>query len=324
MDDIAPDPIMQIASGFMAAKFLFAANEFGFFDALKDDPADLAALAARTGLTERSTRILADGCVALGLLHNQHGTYTNSPAADRFLTAGGLSAGLRFWDALSYPTWAHFADTLAHGTSKQAVDLPPDAQLIMLEGIEAILTGPTQALAASVDLSDRHRVLDLGCGAGSWATTLLRSNPQLTATLVDLPIATGAAEKHVAGIGLADRATVHGADILNDPIPSGHDVVMVNNVIHYYAPDTIRALLTRVAAAVSPGAILIAADFWTDSTHTRPIAAALMAGEFAVHLAEGDVYSVDEITGWLDETGWEVDRVQPLAGPQSAVLARRV
>ena len=30
MDDITPDPIMQIASGFMAAKFLFAANEFGF------------------------------------------------------------------------------------------------------------------------------------------------------------------------------------------------------------------------------------------------------------------------------------------------------
>jgi O-methyltransferase involved in polyketide biosynthesis len=116
---------------------------------------------------------------------------------------------------------------------------------------------------------------------------------------------------------------VLGADILADPIPSGHDVVMVNNVIHYYSPDTIRALLTRVAAAVSPGALLIAADFWTDSTHSQPVAAALMAGEFAAHLAEGDVYSVDEITSWLEATSWEVDRVQPLTGPQSAVIARR-
>jgi 2-polyprenyl-3-methyl-5-hydroxy-6-metoxy-1,4-benzoquinol methylase len=323
MDDITPDPIMQIASGFMAAKFLFAANEFGFFDALKDDPADLSALAARTGLTERSTRILADGCVALGLLHGQQGTYTNSPAADRFLTGGGLSAGLRFWDALSYPTWERFADTLAHGPSKQAVDLPPERQQIMLEGIEAVLAGPTRALAASVDLSGRHRLLDLGCGTGSWTTALLRSNPQLTATLVDLPVAIGVTEKHVADTGLTDRASVLGADILADPIPSGHDVVMVNNVIHYYSPDTIRALLTRVAAAVSPGALLIAADFWTDSTHSQPVAAALMAGEFAAHLAEGDVYSVDEITSWLEATSWEVDRVQPLTGPQSAVIARR-
>jgi 2-polyprenyl-3-methyl-5-hydroxy-6-metoxy-1,4-benzoquinol methylase len=323
MDDFNPDPILQIASGFMAAKFLFAANEFGVFDALKDDPADLSALAARTGLTERSTRILADGCAALGLLHSQHGSYTNSPSADRFLTGGGLSAGLRFWDALSYPAWAGFADTLAHGPSRQAVELPPEKQQIMLDGIEAILAGPTRALASSVGLSDRRRLLDLGCGTGSWATAMLRANTQLTATLVDLPIAIGVTEKHVAGSGLADRATVRGADILTDPIPTGHDVVMLNNVIHYFSPETNRALLARVAAAVSPGALLIAADFWTDPTHTQPVAAALMAGEFAAHIAEGDVYSVGEITSWLEETGWEVDRHQPLAGPQSALLARR-
>jgi SAM-dependent methyltransferase len=324
MDDITPDPIMQIASGFMAAKFLFAANELGLFDALEGDPADLPALAARTGLTERSTRILADGCVALGLLHKHDGSYTNSPPAERFLTGGGLSAGLRFWDVLSYPAWARFADTLAHGPSQQAVELPPEMQQIMLDGIEAIVAGPTQALAASVDLSDRRRLLDLGCGTGSWATAMLRANTQLTATLVDLPIAIGATEKHVAGTGLADRATVRGADILTDPIPTGHDVVMLNNVIHYFAPETNRGLLARVADAVSPGALLIAADFWTDPTHTQPVPAALMAGEFAAHIADGDVYSVDEIASWLEETGWELERHQPLAGPQSVVLARRV
>ena len=112
-------------------------------------------------------------------------------------------------------------------------------------------------------------------------------------------------------------------DITPDPIPTGHDVVMINNVIHYFSPADTRMLLTRVSAAVSPGALLIAAHFWTDPTHTQPVPAALMAGEFAAHIAEGDVYSVDEITGWLEETGWEVGRHQSLAGPHSAVLARR-
>ncbi|HEY9290925.1 MAG TPA: class I SAM-dependent methyltransferase [Microlunatus sp.] len=323
MDDITLDPILQIASGFMAAKFLFVANEFGVFDALKDNPTDLAGLAARAGLAERSARILADGCVALGLLHKQGGIYTNSPHADRFLTGGGLSAGLRFWDVLSYPAWAHFAATLAHGPSQQAVELPPEVQQIMLAGIESMLAGPTQVLAATVDLGCRHRLLDLGCGTGSWSTALLRANQQLTATLVDLPIAIGATEKHVAGTGLADRVTVRGADIRSDPIPTGHDVVMINNVIHYFSPEDNRGLLARVSDVVSPGALLIAADFWTDPTHTEPVPAALMAGEFAAHIAEGDVYSLDEITSWLEVTGWEVDRHQSLAGPQSAVLARR-
>jgi len=39
MADITPDPIMKIATGFMAAKQLFAASEIGLFEALADGPA---------------------------------------------------------------------------------------------------------------------------------------------------------------------------------------------------------------------------------------------------------------------------------------------
>lgn len=323
MDDVTPDQIMQIASGFMAAKFLFAANEFGYFDALTDNPADCAGLAARTGLTERATRILADGCVSLGLLEKADEIYANSPAADRFLTGGGLAAGLRFWDKLSYPAWLTFSETLAHGPASSAVERPPEVQQIMLEGIEAILAGPTRALVETVDLSGRRQLLDLGCGTGSWATAALRAQPALTATLVDLPMAIGATKKQLAGSGVADRVRAVGADILRDPLPEGHDVVMLNNVLHYYSPETNKLLLSRVAAVTGPDALLVLADFWTDATHTQPVAAALMAGEFAANVVDGDVYSVEEIARWLSETGWTFVRHQPLAGPLSAVLATR-
>jgi hypothetical protein len=63
------------------------------------------------------------------------------------------------------------------------------------------------------------------------------------------------------------------------------------------------------------------ADFWTDPTHTQPLMAALMAGEFAVHTTHGDVYSVEEGKGWLAETGWRFTAHQPLAGPFSLVIA---
>ncbi|HVK30042.1 MAG TPA: methyltransferase dimerization domain-containing protein, partial [Nocardioides sp.] len=63
-----PDPIMQIASGFMASKLLFAASELGVFEALEQGPVDLDGLAARLGLTPRSTHVAADAMVALGLV----------------------------------------------------------------------------------------------------------------------------------------------------------------------------------------------------------------------------------------------------------------
>lgn len=66
-----PATIMQLASGFMAAKHLFAASELGLFEALADSPANLDALAARTGLTRRAARISADAMVALGCLNSR-------------------------------------------------------------------------------------------------------------------------------------------------------------------------------------------------------------------------------------------------------------
>ena len=104
-------------------------------------------------------------------------------------------------------------------------------------------------------------------------------------------------------------------------LPPGYDVFLLANLIHYWSPDGNRALLRRVRSAANTGSSLLLADFWTDPTHTKPVQAALMAGEFAVHLRNGDVYSVEELRGWLDETGWRFIQPAPLAGPQSLVAA---
>ena len=99
---------MRIAAGFMAAKHLFAASELGLFEALRDAPATLEALAARTGLTPRAARISADAMVALGLLDRDGDRYFNSPLAAAFLAGdppADLRPLLRFWDRISYPAW---------------------------------------------------------------------------------------------------------------------------------------------------------------------------------------------------------------------------
>jgi hypothetical protein len=49
--------------------------------------------------------------------------------------------------------------------------------------------------------------------------------------------------------------------------------------------------------------------------------AALMAGEFLVITGEGDVYSEEEATEWLTQTGWRAVERKPLAGPISVLLA---
>jgi len=110
-------------------------------------------------------------------------------------------------------------------------------------------------------------------------------------------------------------------DVLQDALPGGHDVFLLANIIHYWSPARNRELLKSVRASAERGASLLLADFWTNATHTEPLMAALMAGEFAAHVKEGDVYSLDEVRQWLTETGWRFREHRALAGPVSVVVA---
>ena len=325
----APDPaaIFKIATGFMAAKHLFAANELGLFEALADSPATLDALAARCGLTPRATRISADAMVAVGLLERDGDAYRNGPVAATFLsgrTPADLRPLLRFWDKVSYPTWENLASALSTGPSQDLSKVSGEIQELAQAGIAAATAGPLRALIATLDLSGCRRLLDIGGGNGSWSIGLADANPHLYATVLDLPTVTPIATQRIAKAGLSDRVTARAGNALRDPLPTGHDVCLVANLIHYFGPDENRTLLKNARAAVEPGSQLLIADFWTDRTHTEPLMAALMAGEFAAHEKHGDVYSVDEGRAWMAATGWRFTSHAPLAGPFSLIRADAV
>jgi O-methyltransferase involved in polyketide biosynthesis len=149
-------------------------------------------------------------------------------------------------------------------------------------------------------------------------------HPHIAATVFELPTTADIARRRLSAAGLTSRVTVVAGDATTDALPSGYDVFLVANLIHYLSPDENRTLLRRVRDAAQPGFRLLVADFWTDAAHTEPLHAALMAGEFAVHLRNGDVYSVDEGREWLQATGWKFVEHIPLAGPQSVVVAEAV
>jgi hypothetical protein len=130
------------------------------------------------------------------------------------------------------------------------------------------------------------------------------------ATVLELPTVADIARRHVAAAGLASRIEVVAGDAMAGALPPGYDVFLLANLIHYSSPEGNRALLQRVRGVAEATSHLLLADFWTNSTHTEPLQAALMAGEFAVHLRDGDVYSVDEARGWAVRNGLAIHRAR--------------
>src|SRR5262249_2304707 len=118
MSNVTPDSLFQVASGFMAAKHLFVANEVGLFEHLAKGPATLDELAARSGIPRRTLRILADALVALGFVEQRNNRYQNSPVAATYLSGGtptDLRPLLRFLNRMSYPRWMKLEETVRTG-----------------------------------------------------------------------------------------------------------------------------------------------------------------------------------------------------------------
>lgn len=186
MTDVTPEPIFEVASGFMAAKHLFVANEVRLFEQLADGPATLDDLAGRTGVARNRLRILADAMVVLGFVERHGDSYRNAPMAATFLSGGtpaDLRPFLRFWNHLSYPSWTKLEDAIRTGEAQSTLDLPEKAQLIFSEGVEAIQAAPSQALPSAYDFGRHQRILDLGGGTGSWLRAILRRYDGLEGTL---------------------------------------------------------------------------------------------------------------------------------------------
>jgi SAM-dependent methyltransferase len=321
---VTPDAILDVASGFMAAKHLFVASEIGLFSALADAPLSLDELAERTGAPRVSVRIVADAMAALGFVAREGDRYRNEPVSQVFLagrTPADLRPFLRFWDQISYPAWIHLEEAIRTRRSTFG-ELSPEQSEIFSRGVEAITAGAAQALAQSYDFSRHRRVLDLGGGTGSHLRILAQRYPELNATLFETPTVAAIARQTLAGTEARERIEVVEGDLFSDPIPVGHDAVLLANVIHLFSPERNRELLSRIRESVAPGTKLLLIDFWTDASHTQPVFAALMAGEFLAVTGEGDSYSVEEVGDWLERTGWTLDVHQPLTGPASLIVAQ--
>ena len=335
----------EILSGFMTARYVGVGAKVGIFRRLATGPATLAELAHDVGMSERTTRILADALVASGMLWRQGERYHNSQAAALLsgqapIDLSGLvclgvglrlpwprvpgEAGwaLRLWRDVIEPQWAGLETALREDTATWKLnELSSEQQRLWSEGI-ALLTAPAADTLARIYPFGRHRrVLDLGGGIGSFVLAALRQHSQLAGTLFELPPLANLARARLAGDPATSRLAIVPGDFFADPIPPDHDAIILANVAHLFAPARNKALLRRIRAAAPPGGRLLLVDFWTNATRTDPPLAALMAGSFQTITGEGDVYSAGEGSRWLAESGWRVIARHSLGGALSAIVA---
>ncbi|MGI8646183.1 MAG: class I SAM-dependent methyltransferase [Nocardioides sp.] len=139
------------------------------------------------------------------------------------------------------------------------------------------------------------RVLDAGCGTGRVAIRLAELGYDVTGTDVDASMLAVARER------APDLPWVE-ADLSNlDLLGAGHRaydlVVLAGNVVPLVAPGSERAAVTRAAAHVARGGLLVA-GFGLDRAHLPAAAGLLDLADYDVWCADAGLEPVRRLATW--------------------------
>jgi len=323
LDDTLAERLVELATGFMLSKQLFAASRVGLFEALTAESLTSAQLATRLGLEERVVRILADAMNAIGLVERSKGRYSNTPPAAAHLAGRRDHVDLRpflaFLNAISYEQWLQFDATVDTGKPGE-LDLSGSRFGVIAAGTGAFRRLHAVLYGQAVDIADREHLLDLGGMDADFTVELLGANPNLRATLMYEPAAATRMRDALAAAGLEDRAEVVGVETLDATPSAVHDLVTVTHCIHRFEPEQVATILRIARRGAVEGARLLVTDFLLDDdVRQRPIDAA-HAAEYLVF--DGTVvYPEADVRRAMVEVGWQPRTTLTLPGGPRIIAA---
>lgn len=205
---------------------------------------------------------MLDACVALGLLEKRAGAYVNTAQSDKYLRADSpdsLTGYIHYSNEALYPMWAHLEDGVREGTPRwnqtfgveggifSGFFRTDEAKRDFLNGMHGFGRISSPAVAAAFDLSQFHRLIDLGGASGHLAQAVRERYPQMEAQVFDLPEVASLYPGTIAG------------DFFTDPLPAA-DLYSVGRILHDWSDEKIHRLLARIYAALPSGGGLLIAE----------------------------------------------------------------
>lgn len=273
--------LTRLTWGFEAARALHVASGLGVFSLVDERPSTTKELAERAGADEAMLERLLIACCAMGLLERQDDRYRNTEIADRYLVQGRpLYQGYNIaFSAKVWTRWDTLEDAVRHGRSSRPGPAVPEAAPEQRRGLSMAMHNLTMAgrgelFTSHIDLTGRKRMFDVGGGPGTYAILACRKNPELRATVFDLPNTIQLAREMIAKEKLEDRIDTQAGNWDTGEFGSGNDVVLFSNVLHGPSSNA-RMKLTKAYRSMVPGGLLVAHDFVLDEGKTGPLIPAM-------------------------------------------------
>jgi hypothetical protein len=320
-----PGSILKVSGGYWQTSVLHTAVELDLFTRLGDRRLDAAGLARQINAPEDAMARLLDAATAMGLLAKDARGYTNTPSSRTYLCADSdqyLGFIIRHHHHLM-ASWARLPEAVASG---KPVRQPGRTRSYkereaFLMGMFNLAMQLAPGMVPKVDLSGRRKLLDLGGGPGTYAIHFCRHNPELTATVMDLPTTRPFAEETIGRMGMAQRVAFVSGDYHQDDITGSYDAVWMSHILHSESEEACRLILRKAFACLNPGGVAVIHDFILDDTLDNPLFPALFSLNMLLATENGRSYSHGQLAGLLGTAGFvDIRRIDFTGSDDSGII----
>ncbi len=306
--------IDRALGGWQLARVVMAANHLDFFTALGDEALSAEEVASRCGTHPRSTRLLLNACVALGILEKEGNLYRNSTEARESLVRGKpnyTGDAIAHQDDLWQP-WGKLHEAVR--TNRQVAERytlveQPEVHRNFILAMHSRAMQGAHLLAETLDLSGRHQLFDAGGGPGTYSIFLVKRYPGLRAIVFDLPQTIEIAKKVIADFGVADRVTTRAGNYFKNDFGQGNDVVLLSAILHSMGPERSQGLLQKSYDSLIPGGLVVVHEGLISDEGTSPLRAVLFSLNMLLNTGEGKSYSGAEIVSLMEAVGFVEPRI---------------
>ncbi len=318
--------IYTLQDGAMRAQALAFCLRSGVFERLSSGPSTPDDL----GLAPRVAPALLAFLTSQGLAErDESGRFRATPATEAFLVrssprfAGGRSLLFQGF----HEQIGRLGDALASGkplAEAGQADLfggfDEEDQRWFAEGMLANAIAGAGRLRCEVDFSPFRRLLDVGGSSGGYSLALLEAHPSLEATILDLPAMRPLAEERIAAHGLGDRCRFVAGSFFDDPLPRGHDVVLLANILHDWETPECRRILAACHDAIASGGTIVVVEPMLAEDLSGPDHASVSGLTMA--MLGGENRTQSRIGELLEEAGFG-DAWRSAIGEQNSVVTAR-
>lgn len=304
---INPGRLLAISGNYWKACTLHAGVKLDLFTVIGDEQVTSENIAQRLEADKRGVAMLLNALTAMGLLSKTENNYSNTSASRTFLSKDSTQyIGYMIMHHHNLvDSWAKLNKAVKTGkpVRERVSHSEGETRESFLMGMFNIAMNIAPSLVIKINLSKRKHLLDFGGGPGTYAIHFCMHNPQLKATVYDLPDTRPFAQSTIKKFGLEDRIDFMDGDYLEDSIKGLYDVVWLSHILHGEGPEDCRKIINKAVSALEPGGMIIVHDFILDDTMNGPLFPAIFSLNMLLGTENGQSYSEKQIKNMLADAG---------------------